>query len=112
MAYPESAYPQGLGTTYVNPNVCRSFSLALANTNLTSLTGQVCSEVLVINKSGENLSLFDNGDEQSDHCVMIGDGESITIRGLTNSNQLSAKLAANTGTIYYRTQYYSNNPSR
>ena len=106
------AYPDDRETVYANSNVCKSFKLTLANTNLTSLTGQVCSEVLVVNKSGQDLSLFDNGDSQADHCMLVGDGESITIRGLTNSNQLSAKLASGTRSIYYRTQYFSNNPSR
>jgi len=32
-----------------------------------------------------------------------------TFRGLTNSNQLSAKGAGN---LFYRTQYFSNNPAR
>ena len=107
---PMSTEVNTYSTTYVNPNICASFKLTLANTNLTSLTGQVCSEVLVINKTGADLSLFSEGDAQADHCLLIGDGESVTVRGLTNSNQLSAKGSA--GDFYYRTQYFSNNPSR
>ena len=111
MAYPDGEFPEGLGTTYVNPNICRSYSLA-ASTTLTALTGQICSEVLILNKSGQTLKIFDGGFTQADHCVHLSDGETITIRGCTNSNQVSAQLASGTGTIYYRTQYYSHNPSR
>jgi hypothetical protein len=111
MAYPDGKYPAGLETTYVNPNVCRSFSLG-ATTTLQSLTGQVCSEVLIINKSSKDLYIYDGSFTQDDNRLLIADGESLTLRGVTNSDQISAKLASGTGTIYYRTQYYSNNPSR
>ena len=105
------AYPSDRETTYVNPNVCRSFNVT-ATTSLAALTGQVCSEVLIYNKTGQDLKIYDNDYSNDSFAFLIADGESITIRGITNSNEVSAKTASGSGTIYYRTQYYSNNPSR
>ncbi len=116
-----------VGTEYINTNICRSFNQHIA-TSLTMLTGanvpgftntsspvltggMVCSEVTIINKTTGNLSLFDNGFSDTLNGLLIGTGESITLRGLTNVAQVSA-IAASAGTIYYRTQFYSNNPSR
>ena len=110
MAYPDGKYPAGLETTYRNTNVCRSFSLGVT-TSMQALTGQVCSEVLIINKSAQDLYVYDGEYTQDDNRILVSDGESITIRGITNCDQVSAK-AGGSGTIYYRTQYYSNNPSR
>ena len=105
------AYPSDRETTYVNPNVCRSYNVT-ATTALAALTGQVCSEVLIYNKTGQDLKIYDNDYSNDSFAFLIADGESITIRGITNSNEVSAKTASGSGTIYYRTQYYSNNPSR
>ena len=105
------AYPSDRETTYVNPNVCRSFNVT-ATTALAALTGQVCSEVLIYNKTGQDLKIFDGGYNDGSNAFLIADGESITIRGVTNANEVSAQTASGSGTIYYRTQYYSNNPSR
>ena len=105
------AYPSDRETTYVNPNVCRSFN-ATASTTLAALTGQVCSEVLIYNKTGQDLKIFDNGRDNGSYAFLIADGESITIRGITNADAVSAQTTSGTGTFYYRTQYFSNNPSR
>ena len=96
---------------YINVNTCRSYTLA-ATTTLKALTGMTCSEVLVINKSGQDAYLYDGGYILDATRLLIEDNESVTLRGLTNANQVSAKLGSGTGTLYYRTQRYSNNPSR
>ena len=46
------------------------------------------------------------------HRFLLSNNESITIRGITNSNQVSAKTLAGGGTIYFRTQYFSFLPQR
>jgi hypothetical protein len=116
-----------VGTEYVNTNICRSFKQYIF-TSLTSLTGaavpgltttsspvltggMVCSEVTIINKTTGDLSLYDRGFTNVNNSLLIGTGESITLRGLTNVAQVSA-IAASAGTVYYRTQYFSSNPSR
>ena len=105
---------------YINLNTCRSHTLA-ATTALQALTGFdqaafgsgiLCSEVLIINKSGEDAYIYDSGIIHDATRLLIEDNESITIRGITNSHEVSAKLGSGTGTIYYRTQRFSNNPSR
>ena len=83
------AYPSDRETTYVNPNVCRSFNVT-ATTSLAALTGQVCSEVLIYNKTGQDLKIYDNDYSNDSFAFLIADGESITIRGITNSNEVSA----------------------
>jgi hypothetical protein len=113
------------GSGYVNYNICRSFNQTI-DTTLTMLTGaevpgftvtpaltggQPCSEVIIINKTSGNLTLFDMEYSDALNGLLIGTGESITLRGLTNVAQVSA-IAASAGTVYYRTQFFSSNPSR
>ena len=97
---------------YVNPNECRSYNQP-ANTAFLPLSSQVCSEVFIINKIVDD----PNGPASADRVgaesvLLIGDDESVTIRGITNANQVSAATSSGNGTIYYRTQFYSINPSR
>ncbi len=122
------------GSGYVNFNICRSFNQNISTT-LTMLTGaeipafteevtedrityapvltggQPCSEVVIINKTSGNLAIHDMGYEDDLNGLVLGAGESVTLRGLTNVAQVSAK-AVSTGNVYYRTQFYSINPSR
>jgi hypothetical protein len=113
---------------YVNYNRCRSFNQNI-NTSLTMLTGaevpgfvttttvpaltggMPCSEVIIINKTDGDLVIYDCDYTDLLNGLLIGTGESITLRGLTNVAQVSA-IADSAGTIYYRTQFYSMNPSR
>ena len=115
------------GSGYVNYNICRSFNQNI-DTTLTMLTGAVvpgftgtatpaltggqpCSEVIIINKTAGDLTLYDMEYPDTLNGLLIGTGESVTLRGLTNVAQVSA-VAASAGTVYYRTQFFSNNPSR
>ena len=115
------------GSGYINYNICRSFNQHIS-TSLTMLTGaeipaftntatpaltggHPCSEVIIINKTAGNLTLFDMEYPDALNGLLIGTGESITLRGLTNVAQVSA-VAASAGTIYFRAQYFSSNPAR
>ena len=116
-----------VGSTYYNGNECRSFNIRVNSSSIARLsgldsvapwTGQRCSEVFIVNKSGGNVELFDRADawdnEQATAAsrgFLLADNDSVTLRGLTNVNQVSAQGSGN-GTIYYRTQYYSSNPIR
>tara|TARA_R110000851_G_scaffold245017_1_gene397814 strand:+ start:149 stop:544 length:396 start_codon:yes stop_codon:yes gene_type:complete len=121
---------------YVNYNLCRSFNQHIT-TALTMLTGastpgfvlsaapsstvrshgafltggMPCSEVIVINKTAGDLTLFDNDYSDALNGLLISTGESVVLRGLTNVAQVSA-VAASAGSIYFRTQFFSSNPSR
>ena len=73
----------------------------------------------VLMMPGLDLKIVDdpNGPASADrvgamNTLLIGDDESVTIRGITNSNQVSAATSSGSGLIYYRTQFYSINPSR
>ena len=105
---------------YFNNNQCRSFGMGLAATTLTRLSGtdvaapfvgQSCSEAIIINSTGGILWLYDNNYSLGEHALKIADGATFTLRGLTNVNLVSA-YAASAGPVYYRTQYFSYNPSR
>ena len=105
------AYPSDRETVYANLNTCRSFKLA-ATTSLQAFSSQVCSEVLIINKSGNPIKVYDNGYSTDANCLLLDDNDTVTLRGLTNSDQVSAKTTASSGDVHYRTQFFSNNPSR
>ena len=122
------------GSTYFNTNQCFSFNNHLPNANMVCLSSQPCSEVTIWNNTGQDVYIYAGPDEvggggvddsfriYSDQARALllpklsdQEASSITIRGLTNSNQVSAKKAAAGSAgelIYYRTQFYSNNPSR
>ena len=94
--------------TFTNINVCRSFNTTLTLNTLTSLTGQECSEVIIYNRTGGNVEIYDNGYNAASNAFILKDGDTFVIRGITNSNQVSAKATSVSGVVCYRTQYYSN----
>mgnify|MGYP003649852700 CR=1 FL=1 len=105
MAYPASPYSR----SFQNLNVCRSFNVSCTTTKA-ALTGEECSEVLVLNKTGQDVYIYDAGYHQTDNRFILADGDSMTFRGMTNSDQVSAQTASGSGTLYYRTQHYSMTP--
>lgn len=104
------SYTNNDGSTFININECRSFNQTI-DTTLTALTSQVCSEVVVVNRTGSNLYIYDSNYFDNNNRLLLLDNESIVIRGITNSSQVSA-IADSAGTVYYRTQYFSNLPQR
>jgi hypothetical protein len=91
----------------VNKNHCRSHGLALT-TALTNLTGgHACSEMYIVNKTGNPVIVYDNAFVAADQGFLLDDNDSVTVRGITSTNSVSAKTTAGTGVLYYRTQYYS-----
>ena len=97
---------------YVNLNKCRSFNQAIS-ASLLPLEDQICSEVVIVNRTTEPILVFDGGYSNAQNGFLLAPLESSTFRGITNTNQVSAKsTASGTGDIYYRTQYFSITPSR
>lgn len=94
------------GTTYINRNVCRSFTVGLT-TGLLALANQICSEVVVLNNTGQSVLFYDGGFSAAGNGFLVEDAQTFTFRGLTNAMQLSAATVAGTGNLSYRTQYYS-----
>ena len=100
------SYPSNNSTTFNNINDCRSFNQSLSTT-LAAFAGYPCSEVIIINKTGQTVYIYDNNYFSDSNRLMLSDGDSIALRGISNSATVSAKTASGSGTIYYRTQYYS-----
>lgn len=98
------------GSTYFNINQCRSFNL-IVGTAMTKLSSQPCSEIELHNHTGGILSAYDNGYSGEEFAYRVDIGERVTLRGLTNSDQVSAK-SATAGRLFYRTQFFSMNPLR
>jgi len=119
------------GSEYFNINQCRSYGMRLAGSSaLTCLSstdtgghgaGMPCSEVIIINRTGGDVDIFTTNfgpfaaaspqGAGGSRGFLLEDNESFTFRGLTNVNEVSA-AAKSAGMIYYRTQFFSNNPSR
>ncbi len=99
------------GSTFYNQNDCRSFNQVLS-TNLTPLTSYPCSEVILINKTGQSVYVYDNNYFSDNNRLLLSDGDSIALRGITNTSVVSAKTASGSGTLYYRTQFFSLLPQR
>lgn len=91
---------------YFNRNQCRSFKLNISG--LTALADQACSEVVIVNRTGGSITIYDQGYSDEANSFLLADLESATFRGITNTLQVSA---SGSGDIYYRTQFYSNTPS-
>ena len=99
------------GSTYYNINDCRSFNQTVT-TALVALTPYPCSEVIIINKTGAPIYIYDSSYTADTNRLLLEINESIALRGITNSEQVSAKTASGSGTLYFRTQFYSLNPQR
>lgn len=104
-------YTNNNGSTFYNINDCRSFNLTLS-TNLVALTAYPCSEVILINKTGQSVYIYDSGYSGTATRLLIDNNETFTLRGITNSAQVSAQTLSGGGTLYYRTQYFSFLPQR
>ncbi len=94
------------GTTYINRNVCRSFTVGLT-TGLSALANQICSEVTILNNTGQSVLFYDGGFDTVSNGFLVEDTQTFTFRGLTNAMQLSAATLSGAGNLSYRTQYYS-----
>lgn len=96
---------------FSNINQCKSFNQILT-TNLAKLSSQQCSEVTISNKTGQGILVFDNNNFGDTNGFLLSANDIFTFAGVSDCNQLSAKTVAGTGTVYYRTQFFSNTPAR
>ena len=92
---------------FENINTCRSFNMTLS-TALSSLTSQPCSEVIVYNRTGQVIEIYDKNYTAAANAFILSNNDSFVVRGITNSNEVSAKTLSGSGTICYRTQFFSN----
>lgn len=96
------------GTAFYNRNQCRSYNQTIT-TALVALSTQLASEVIIYNKTGQDLLVFDNSYFDSSNGFLLSNNDSFVVRGVTNCNQVSAKTLSASGTIYFRTEFFSNN---
>jgi hypothetical protein len=93
------------GSTFYNQNDCRTFKQTIT-TSLVRLSSYPCSEVIITNRTGGNVNIFDNDYNSTQNAMLLLNNDTYTFRGITNTSVVSASAAA-TGDIYYRTQYFS-----
>jgi hypothetical protein len=93
--------------SFYNKNKSYSFNMDVT-TSLVALSSFTASEVLIINKSGQDIYIYDNGNTADDRRLLLQDSESIVLRGITNTSEVSAKTAALSGKVYFRSAYFSN----
>ena len=115
------------GNTYFNVNECHSFESTSGGTALYSLSSQPCSQVTIYNTTAKDVYIYDKNSRVADSApsdikrILIPAADAaeplqgIVFMGLTNAHEISAKhtsapLVANP--LYYRTQFFSSNPSR
>ena len=91
---------------FININVCRSFN-QVVTTNLTQLTAQDCTEVIVFNSGSVPVLFFDNNYTDNNNSFVIGPSATFTFRGINDCAALSAKGVGGSALLYYRTQYYA-----
>ena len=113
MAIPTSNY----GSSYYNINQCFSFNDTFT-TSLKGLSAQPCSEVVIWNQTGQILYVYDQKrieDYERLAIPVAADTAPLrpyVIRGITNAEQVSAKTNSGSGVVYWRSQFFSSNPSR
>lgn len=93
--------------SFQNINVCKSFNTTI-DTNLVALSSQSCSEVVIYNRTGQVIEVYDNNFNGAENAFILSNNDSFVVRGVTNSGQISAKTQSGSGTICYRTQFFSN----
>lgn len=99
------------GSLFYNINDCKSFKQRLTSGVVASLSAYPCSEVLIVNRTGGNIVVFDNNNFGDLNSFLMKNDEQYTFRGLTSTSVVSTSAAA-TGDIYYRSQFYSLLPQR
>ena len=103
------------GVTFYNPNQCHN-GLLSATSTYQALSNIACGEV-IISSTNADLYIIQSNDIttpfviKSDNAGAYGQ-QFFTFRGVTNANQLSARVPTGVQLCYYRTQFYSLNPVR
>ena len=105
----ETNYPtSNTGSEYFNLNECHSFECTHGGTAIFPLSTQPASQ-------GPGTTPDDNKRILIKAAAAATPLQGITFMGLTNADEISAKHAsavAVANPLYYRTQFFSNNPSR
>jgi len=102
---------------FTNKNQAASFQEAINTSTWVELNaggtnrgdggqGFPCTEVLISSKGTSGVYVADTFDNYTDNNMFIPPDTAVTIKGVTNCNELSARAAGSGGSIHYRAQYY------
>lgn len=99
---------------FTNLNLCFSTTETIGTT-LKTLSTYSCSEVYIYNAGTAAVNILDQQSTpfpflSGNNYFTVQSGKDITVRGLTNSNEVSAVCASGTAALSYRTQYFSSFP--
>lgn len=94
-----------------NLNTCYSVTDVFTNT-LKQLSAYNCSEVVILNLGASPLRVWDVNSIAANNSTsfIVPPSAEMTFRGITNSEQVSASFITGTGTVTYRTQFFSSFP--
>jgi len=116
MSYPAPKLSDAdVPNTYVNRNKNFQFNISITNSAFTQLSSHPCSEATITNRSGNPLFIFDGSQTgqtayslEQHRAMVLNANDSMTFRGITNSDQLTGKTSSGTGLVYVRTSFASN----
>lgn len=99
---------------FTNLNLCFSVTDTIGTT-IRKLSSFSCSEVYIYNTGASTVNLYDqqstpNPFLSGNNYFVLASGKEITLRGLTNSNEISAVCASGFASLSYRTQFFSSFP--
>ena len=107
-----------MARNFTNRNVCKNFAKTVNTSSFVELngntgtskgaggTGEECSQVTISHSLANGVLILDRWDAAgTDNCMFVPPNIPVTIRGITNVDDLSAKSNTN-GVIYYRTEFY------
>ena len=99
---------------FTNLNLCFSVTETIGTT-LKTLSTYSCSEVYIYNAGTSAVLIYDqqstpNPFLSGNNYFSLPSGKDVTIRGLTNSNEVSAVCVSGTAALSYRTQFFSSFP--
>jgi hypothetical protein len=99
---------------FTNLNLCFSTTETFGTTVKTLCTYS-CSEVYIYNAGTSSVNIYDQ--QSCSNPILSGNsyfslpsGKDVTIRGITNSNEVSAACVTGTAALSYRTQFFSSFP--
>ena len=94
-----------------NLNTCYSVT-DVFTTALKQLSAYNCSEVIILNLGASPLRVWDTNSTASvaGTSFIVPPSAEFTFRGLTNGQEVSASFISGSGTVTYRTQFFSSFP--
>ena len=108
-----------MARNFTNRNVCKNFKKTVATGSFAELNGNTgtskgaggagveCSQVLISHSLAGGILVLDRWDAAgTDNVIFIPEDVPMTLRGITNVDDLSAKALTTGGDIYYRTEFY------